>query len=136
MNNPQAYANLLQKAKVGTPATYADIATAIDNEPAALFKFLLDNDLPQIATLLHQSDSTFSIGENATLTPDKARCAGELQLLNVNSNWTALNQVIQNFVVNMSTVNWTTKAEILAALQAVGATSQTPAGLQFNYKFA
>ena len=136
MDTSVEFQRVLDKKAKGIPVTIREVAVCIGNDPHTLLKYMTDNDYTQVHKLLHLSDSKLVIGKNAGFRPDKKRVEGELASLLVRKDWNTLNQIVDNFVVNLTTDNYTSKPELIQALTDIQVLSNTENGLEFNVVFS
>lgn len=134
MDTSVEFKRVLEKQKVGAPVNVREVAVAIANDPRSLFEYIANNDYKQAYRLLHESENAMQIGQNAGFFPDKKRVEGELGLLIAKSDSAVLNQILNGFVINPATNNWTTNSELLASLTDIEAIKASPDGYKFSIK--
>lgn len=132
MDTSREFQQVLEKQKKQIPITYRDAAIAIGNDTATLLKYLCDNDYTQVHKLLHLSDSAMVMGKNAPFAPDKKRVEAELRTLLIRKQWKPLNQVVDHFVINLQTDNYTTNQELLQCMLDIHIITSTQHGYEFN----
>lgn len=136
MDTSREFQTAIEKKSKGIPVTIRDVAVLIGNDKATLLKYMVDNDFVQVHKLLHLSDSTMMIGKNARFTPDKKRVEGELNSLLTRKQWKTLNQVIDHFVVNLATDNYTASLDLIRALCDIQILTCTENGYEFQVEFS
>lgn len=136
MDTSREFQNVLNKKQNGMPISYRDAAVVIGNDPETLLKYMVDNDYVQVHKLLHYSDSKVLIGKNAKFTPNKKAVSAQLATLLIRKNWKVLNQLVDNFVVNLTTDNYTTNPQLIRALQDIQVLAVTENGLEFSVELS
>lgn len=136
MDTSREFQNVLNKKQNGMQISYRDAAVVIGNDPETLLKYMVDNDYVQVHKLLHYSDSNVLIGKNAKFNPNKKAVSAQVLTLLIRKNWKVLNQLVDNFVVNLTTDNYTTNPQLIRALQDIQVLSVTENGLEFNVELS
>ena len=116
-NSQGAYENFLAKQRSGSPVNMRDLAARLDNEESVLLKFMVDNDLDQLWSLLHKSDAPGTIGRGMSFTPNRNKAEGELGLLLAKKDYATLNDIIVNFRLNRGTRNYTNHPDLLREME-------------------
>lgn len=132
MDNSYSYQNVLKKIKDGVPVDWNDVACVVGNNEDDLMRYISDNDYKQVYKLLHQSDANLVIGKNASFIPNIDRTKGELKLLLAKKDYSTLNDVLENFVINTSSDTWTSDLGMLNALISQGIIYDSGNGYKFN----
>lgn len=142
MNTEAEYRqNVLPKIEGGYKLSMHDAAVHFDNNPDFLFGFLADNDPKQLNALIHHSDAPGTVGRGMKFFPDAKKSYGELKLLYAKRDYKTLNDIINNFRVNMNPSNYTTNPNFLKALENIravemkGASALGSAGYGFTQQF-
>ncbi len=112
----EALAKVLQKKNTQEPITFDDLAVIIGNDPESFFVYMVNNDPAQVHKLLHRSSTPQEIGRGMSFTPNPVRLLAELNMLNAKKDYSPLNDIVENFVVNMGAKNWTTNPNVIAKL--------------------
>lgn len=119
-NTKEQYKEFLKKKQMGAPVSIRDLAVRADNEEESLFDLMIQNDLPQMNALLHDSDAPFFIGQNANFIPDANAVAAEMKQLLIRKDFNIINSIIGGFVWNKKTQNFTNDPKLLQEMQLIG----------------
>jgi len=132
MDTSREYQKVLDKHQKKIPVSYREVAVCIANHPETLLKYISDNDYVQVYRLLHESTAPMVIGKNATFTPDKKRVEGELKSLYMRKDFDTLNTILDHFVVNVQTNNYTSNPELIQRMREIELLKTTPIGDMLN----
>lgn len=136
MDTSREFQQVLEKKSKGIPVTVRECAVAIGNDKATMLQYMVDNDFTQVHKLLHLSDASMVIGRNASFKPEKKRVEAELSSLLARKKWDTLNQVVDHFVINMTTDNYTSNPELVRCLCDIQVVICTQYGYEFNVLFS